>query len=275
MCWAVLFLISQSGIGSATDSAPVPLVIGETFSLRSEKLGENRRINIYFPPGFNAKSETKLPVLYMLDGGMAEDFLHVAGLIQVSVGNQTMRPFLLVGVENTERRRDLTGPTNQADDKKIAPRVGGSEAFRTFLKTELMPTIRKKYRTTEETAIIGESLAGLFVVETFLLEPGLFDFYFAFDPSLWWNKEKLLNEAPQKLKSLNLKGKTIFLAYSSQPDLAKTAQRLGAVLNEAKIEGLKHQILPLTGETHDTIYHPAALQAFRKVLAPKAAKDSK
>ena len=42
----------------------------------------------------------------MPDGGMAEDFLHVAGLVQVSVGNGTMRPFLLVGIENTQRRSD-------------------------------------------------------------------------------------------------------------------------------------------------------------------------
>ena len=59
------------------------------------------------------------------DGGVAEDFLHVAGLVQVSVGNGTMRPFLLVGIENTERRRDMTGPTENENDRKIAPRVGG------------------------------------------------------------------------------------------------------------------------------------------------------
>ena len=54
----------------------------------------------------------------------------MAGLVQVLVGNGTMRPFLLVGIENTERRRDMTGPTQNAEDRKIAPRVGGSAAFR-------------------------------------------------------------------------------------------------------------------------------------------------
>ena len=57
-------------------------------------------------------------------GGLAEDFLHVAGLVQVSVGNGTMRPFILVGIENTERRRDMTGPTAVEADRKIAVRVG-------------------------------------------------------------------------------------------------------------------------------------------------------
>ena len=42
---------------------------------------------------------------------------------------------------------------------------------------------------------MGESLAGLFVMETFLLEQDLFDTYIAIDPSLWWNNQKLASSA--------------------------------------------------------------------------------
>lgn len=38
----------------------------------------------------------------------------------------------------------------------------------------------------------------------FLLEPELFDTYIAFDPSLWWNTQKLVNgagEHPAALKA--------------------------------------------------------------------------
>ncbi len=135
----------------------------------------------------------RFPVLCMPDGGLGEDFLHVAGLVQVCVGNGTMRPFILVGIENTERRRDLTGPDATIPATgTIAPHVGGSAAFRTFLRTELMPYVRAHWRTTDETAIVGESLAGLFVVETLFVEPDLFDTYLAFDPSLWWNDAALV-----------------------------------------------------------------------------------
>ena len=157
-----------------------------------------------------------MPVLYMPDGGMAEDFLHVAGLVQVSVGNGTMRPFLLVGIENTERRRDMTGPTENAEDKKIAPHVGGSAAFRKFIRDELMPQVKQRYRTTDETAIVGESLAGLFVVETFFLEPDLFDTYIAFDPSLWWNDHKLVDGAAAWLHARPRLAKALYLASSSE-----------------------------------------------------------
>jgi hypothetical protein len=187
--------------GNATASQPP--VIGETFPLRSQVLHETRRMKVYVPPVYADSLSVRLPVLYMPDGGMAEDFLHVAGLVQVSTGNGTMRPFILVGIENTERRRDLTGPTDVASNKTIVPRVGGSAVFRDFIRTELMPEIKHRYRTTQATAIVGESLAGLFIVETFLLEPTLFDTYIAIDPSLWWNDGKLVGGATTQIRAVN------------------------------------------------------------------------
>jgi len=208
-----------------------PLVIGETFTIQSKILGETRRINVYMPPPYNESPNMKLPVLYMPDGGIAEDFLHVAGLLEVSIGNATMRPFILVGIENTERRRDMTGPTENAEDKKIAPRIGGSKAFRAFVRQELMPQVKTRYRTTNETAIVGESLAGLFVVETLLLEPDLFDTYIAFDPSIWWNDQKLVNDAAEHLHALKSE-KTLYIANSSEERTPGVMQRFVDILTK-------------------------------------------
>src|SRR5690606_28199306 len=66
----------------ASDAAP--LVIGETFTIESKILGEMRRINVYAPPAYTLPPDGRLPVLYMPDGGIQEDFVHVAGLVQVS-----------------------------------------------------------------------------------------------------------------------------------------------------------------------------------------------
>jgi predicted alpha/beta superfamily hydrolase len=254
-----------AGPANAMEKA-APLVIGETFTIPSKILGETRRINVYMPPGYSEAPEKRFPVLYMPDGGMAEDFLHVAGLVQVSVGNGTMRPFLLVGIENTERRRDMTGPTENAEDKKIAPRVGGSQAFRRFLREELMPQIKERYRTTPETAIVGESLAGLFVVETFLLEPDLFDTYLAFDPSLWWNDEKLVKGAAERLRARPGLKKEIYFAGSS--DMGPVAQRFADILGQSAPAGVHWHYEKMPEEKHSTIYHPAALRAFRAVFKP-------
>ncbi|HEY0141376.1 MAG TPA: alpha/beta hydrolase-fold protein [Thermoanaerobaculia bacterium] len=245
-----------------------PLAIGETFTIQSEVLDEQRRINVYRPSVYGSSPDDRLPVLYMPDGGVAEDFIHIAGLVQVLVGNGTMRPFLLVGIENTERRRDLTGPTEKAEDRKIAPRVGGSAKFRTFLRKELMPEVEKRYRTTSERAIVGESLAGLFVIETLLLEPELFDTFIAFDPSLWWNDEALVKRAGQQLRKKLYAKKTLFLATSNEPGIVASTQRLAKVLSTGDGERMQWRYEPMPEETHATIYHPAALRAFRALFAP-------
>ncbi|TDN38532.1 alpha/beta hydrolase [Hymenobacter sp. UV11] len=263
---ALLLLLVAHGARAQTVLSPTPLCIGETFTIESKVLHETRRINVYAPPGYGGNASQPLPVLYMPDGGIKEDFLHVAGLVEVLVGDEAMRPFLLVGIENTERRRDLTGPTTNEEDRKIAPRVGGSAAFRAFLRTELMPAIRERYRTTPETAIVGESLAGLFVVETLLLEPDLFTTYLAFDPSLWWNNNYLTKQADHLLRAYAGPAKTLYLAASSQPDIAEATRHLAASLRTVAPPAITWHYAPLPAETHQTIYHPAALQALRTVF---------
>ena len=246
-----------------------PLIIGDTFQVDSKILHEKRRINVYMPPGYAESATLRVPVLYMPDGGIGEDFLHIAGLVQVSVSNGTMRPFLLVGIENTERRRDLTGPTKNEQDRKIAPRVGGSAPFRRFIRDELMPQVAARYRTTDETAIIGESLAGLFVIETLMIEPQLFDTYIAIDPSLWWNDQQLINEADARLGSLAKPGATLYFSSSGEAQLAETANRLAEILTRHPPANLRWHYERSPEEKHSTIYHPAALRSFRKLFGPE------
>jgi predicted alpha/beta superfamily hydrolase len=252
-----------SGVGQAS-----ALTVGETFTIQSKTLGETRRINVYLPPVYADSPNVRLPVLYMPDGGIGEDFLHVAGLVQVSVGNGTMRPFLLVGIENTQRRRDLTGPTESAEDKKIAPRVGGSAAFRRFVRSELMPVVNTRYRTTKETAIMGESLAGLFVLETFFVEPNLFDTYIAFDPSLWWNNNELVNRAVDRLRITGNRHRTLYLASSGE-DFSRLTSQLAELLGKNAPANLTWYYERMPSESHATIYHPAALQALRRLFKPE------
>ena len=256
-------------------SAPRPLVIGESFTIDSGIMAEPRPINVFIPTIYGEDLNAPLPVLYMLDGGTGEDFLHIAGLVQVLVSNNTMRPFMLVGIPNTQRRRDMTGPTSNAQDKKIAPIVGGSATFRRFIKEELMPAVRSRYRTTGEAAIIGESLAGLFVVETFFLEPGLFDSFIAIDPSLWWADQSILKSSGGRLAALDLPPhprKSVFIASGNEPEIAEHASQLAVTFAAHRSAGVDFHFVSFPAESHASIYHPGALVALRTVLAPLPAK---
>jgi predicted alpha/beta superfamily hydrolase len=180
-----------------------------------------------------------------------------------------MRPFILVGIENTERRRDMTGPTTNDADRKIAPRIGGSATFRQFIKDELMPAVTARYRTTGETAVVGESLAGLFVMETFFVEPGLFDIYIAVDPSLWWNKGQLVESAGERLRAWPSLDRTLYFASSDEKEMIELTGRLADTLRRLAPAALQWHYEAMPEETHGTIYHPAALRAFRMLFTPR------
>lgn len=270
-CVLAALLIATAPFAPATELSPrQPLVIGDTLTLESKTLGETRRINVYAPPSYVDDPNQPRPMLLMPDGGLAEDFLHVAGLLQVGVANGSVRPFLLVGIENTERRRDLTGPTTQDSDRKIAPRVGGSAAFRSFIRSELLPAIAARYRVTDERVLMGESLAGLFVVETWALEPELFSTYIAFDPSLWWNAARLQPTTQAALRQRNGVAPRLYIATSAEPGILKAAQPFAEMLKRELSPGSSFTYQPLPQETHGTIYHPAALQALRLLFKPAA-----
>ena len=248
----------------APPADPVPP--HDSLVVASAALGERRHINVWVPPVARADRARRRPVLYMPDGGLHEDFPHVVATVDSLIAAGAIRPVLVVGIPNTERRRDLTGPTRVAADSAIAPRVGGSAAFRRFVRDELLPAIAARYPVTEERAIIGESLAGLFVVETLLEEPALFDHYVALDPSLWWNAGALLAAAPARLAALDGRTRTLHLASSGEPELARDAARLDALLRAARPSGLRWTYEPRPDLGHATIFRATKAAALAAAL---------
>jgi predicted alpha/beta superfamily hydrolase len=269
---------APAGPPSAPPAAPGPAPAPadstpphDAFTVVSDALGEPRPINVYTPPAYRTSPSARLPVLYMPDGGLAEDFPHVVRTVDSLIALGAIRPVIVVGIPNTERRRDLTGPTTVASDRAIAPRVGGSAAFRRFVRDELVPAVDTRYRTTAERAVIGESLAGLFVVETLLAEPALFDHYIALDPSVWWNGGALLDSAAARLAASRAGPRTFYFASSNVADIAAGAARLAAALRTAAPRGLRWTYEPRPDLTHATIFRAAKPAALVDALRPPAA----
>ena len=146
------------------------------------------------------------------------------------------------------------GFTEVAKDKEIAPVVGGSEKFRAFIKDELIPEINERYRTTSEKSIIGESLSGLFVVETFLHSPEMFDNYIAFDPSLWWNNHYLVKTAKEQLSKFPTAEKRIWFASSKAEDISPFTKELATILKTENKANLKWKFSDEPKEKHNTIF---------------------
>jgi len=257
-------LISCNNNAQQQDSIPAH----DSFTINSKLVGEIRTINVWLPTEYT-QSKDSLPVMYMPDGGTKEDFPHIANTLATLIKSKSIPPMILVGIENTQRRRDLTGPTEIAEDKKIAPVVGGSEKFRAFIKEELFTEINKKYRTNNKRGIIGESLAGLFIVETFFLQPDMFDYYIAMDPSLWWNNHYLVRTAKENLSNASFVNETRFwFAGSDAKDINSFTKNLAKILTSEAKDNLLWKYSNEPKEQHITIYRATKEKALIWIFNP-------
>jgi uncharacterized protein len=252
LCTLFINCMSEKKEQQALPADPIP--VHDEFTIESKLVGEVRNINVWTPPNYKESKDSQ-PVMYMADGGIVEeDFPHIANTIAELVKTKKIPPMILVGIANTQRRRDLSGPTEIATDKEIAPVVGGSGKFRAFIDDELFPEVNRRYRTTSQRSIIGESLSGLFVMETFLLTPSMFDNYIAFDPSFWWNDNYLVKTSKQHLAKLPNTNKRLWFASSSAEDIAKHTQEFSTVLQSLNLPNLAWKFSPEPKEQHNTIF---------------------
>jgi predicted alpha/beta superfamily hydrolase len=261
---AASLLLALASCGTAPRD---PIPEHEILTIDSTVIGEERRISIYTPKVYDKDPTQRFPVLYMPDGGIGEDFPHIVATIEALIEVRTIPPMLVVGIENTKRRRDLTGPTHVAEDRKIAPEVGGSSKFRAFIRDELIPDIERRYRCNEERAIVGESLAGLFVIETMMLEPKLFDRYIAVSPSLWWNNQSLVRNAQENMVSAIGHNMRLYLTNADETDIAPHVAELARKLEQNAPSTLHWVYEPRPEEKHDTIFRAAKKDAFRWALS--------
>jgi predicted alpha/beta superfamily hydrolase len=247
---------------------PQPIEVGASFRIPSRVLGEERIVNVSVPDSYR-QGDQRYPVLYLIDGGLDQDFLHILGTSQLGAIWGRSQEFILVGIATKDRRRELTGPT--ADPALLAryPTAGHSEEFRRYIREEVMPFVTARYRTSGRSAVIGESLAGLFIVETLLRSPDMFDGYAAVSPSLWWDKERLSLEAA-RLPGARRADRQVYLATAEEgPEMRPPVDRLRAAL--AGPPGLCY--VPRTDLTHATIYHSVSPQAIQYLFPPQTPPD--
>lgn len=273
----VLILIAGL-LAAACQSAPAaqvvsaeagqPIVLGQGYHIASAALDEVRRVNIYLPAGYT-RGEQRYPVLYLIDGGVDQDFVHVAGLSQHATISGSFREMIVVGIETKDRRRELTFPAlTDTTLRRDYPTHGASDTFRAFVMREVKPWVEQRYRTDGFDVVMGESLAGLFVTETFLKQPDAFDGYIAIDPSLWWDQEALSRQAPELLARQTTGQRSLFLAIAdSGLDMRLGQAMMAAAIKAAAPVGLIFTYAQMLDEQHGTIYHRAALDALRLVFA--------
>ena len=151
-------------------------------------------------------------------------------------------------------------------------------AFRKFIRSELMPEVKKRcqHNQRKQPSWVNRWLE-LFVVETItILEARACSAPISRLTPASGGTDKNFSTTFRKsfARSRNWR-RPVSLASSDEKELIKSAQRLAATLGKDAPPGLRWPYEAMPGETHATIYHPAALKAFRSVLKPKMGEEPK
>ena len=250
-----------------------PFAFGVVETLQSKALEEERVLNIYLPQGYDPDSAATYPVLYVLDGSAHEDFPHIAGLVQFMNMYAIMPHTIVVGIQNVDRYRDFTYPSTDKRDCESIPQCGGSERFINFIEQEVQPFIEANYKSNGHKTIVGQSLGGLVATEILIKKPHLFDDYVIVSPSLWWDKQILVDQAPVYFKEHQELQKRVFVSLGKEhPEMHEVADELVAAIRESGNKNMQVWYEPILDEDHATILHSACYKAF-KALNKKAEKE--
>ena len=188
----------------------------------SKHLGNERTLAVYVPPGYEADSGQRYPVLYMHDGqnifDAATSFLGIEWQVDETserlIKAGRVRPVIIVGIYNNADRKEEYTPCR---DKKHGG--GKGDLYAKFLVEEVKPFIDKEYRTLPDrknTAVAGSSLGGLISLHICSKYPETFSMCGVVSPALMWCDGRVVKEAREHNDWM--KGTRFWLDMGSKED---------------------------------------------------------
>lgn len=229
--------------------------IGQSYSLHSEVLDEDRPYHVYLPEKYQADGEP-VTVMYLLDGG--SHFHHTSGIVSFMAKQQLIPNMMVVAVPNTtDRTRDLTPPgVKDERTQQSFPTGGKADSLLAFFQRELIPHIDKTYNTSSFRLLVGHSFGGLFAVHALVNQPELFNAYIAISPSLWWDDQYLVDQT----KAFYDEGKQFegffYMTMGNEGgSMLGGAMKLAALMEEHPTSSFKWHFQLMEDENHGTVPH--------------------
>lgn len=246
---AALLSIASGYSQSATDSLqPVRMDHVLYRDIHAAAVGDDFRLYFTFPPGYDTATR-KFPVLYVTDGDwsfanvlncfstLRQDYITVEPVI-ISIG---------YGKGKNQRNRDLD-PSN------------GAANFLAFLSKEVIPYVEEHFKVSEERALYGYSLGGLFTSYVLFHQPELFNSFLIGAPG--GNGVELVQKMEEHLQSRAKLPSKIFLGVGSfELETVKNIGRFKTFVAAKKIPGLELGTAIVPGMGHGTAIFPVMQQA--------------
>ena len=156
-------------------------------------LDRSRQVAVYLPPGYDAESSRRYPVMYMFDGqNLFDPTTSFCGdwevdlTIDALVMRQEMDPIVCVGIYNGGEHR-ISEQSPWADPNFECR--GEADAFLDWIAGPLKALIDRQFRTLsapEHTGVGGSSMGGLTSLYALFSRPDVFGRALCMSPSFWF-----------------------------------------------------------------------------------------
>ena len=149
----------------------------DDYQVASRQYGRQRKLWVYTPPGYSAKTTCDLLVAF--DGGEYLDQIPLPLMLDTLLAAKRLRPTVAVLIDNatsTERLADLAN----------------RERFAAFLGDELIPWVRARWNVSHDprhTIVTGSSAGGLAAANVALARPDLFGNVLSQSGAFWRGNE--------------------------------------------------------------------------------------
>ncbi|MEO5684769.1 MAG: alpha/beta hydrolase-fold protein [Chitinophagaceae bacterium] len=270
---SLLFIVSHA---NAQEGTPYTYPPSEIVTIHSRVLNEDRKIYIHCPKPDSANPGKRFPVLYLMDGenhfellAQYADYLSRPDVLAIP-------KMIIVGIPNTERRRDLTPSVSitdysgKPDSSNLMKPSGGNDFFLKFINTELIPAIDTRYKTKSYKILAGHSFGGLSSINCMLTHPEMFNAYIAVSPSFWWDNQYLLKLAGKKLTNGSALNKMLFYSDGNEGGSSSFFHldllRFDSLIANKKLSGLTYTYKHYPDETHMTEPIVAYFDALRFIF---------
>jgi predicted alpha/beta superfamily hydrolase len=269
----------------------------QTFDLTAETNGSAYEVRIGLPPSYGA-GDRAYPLLVMLDADIAfgtvyETMALTAMWSQAPVGEviRQIPEFIVVGIalpdraENPLRRNFEYMPDGEMSQLYDYPRrymervtgllgqpmrLGGTQAFRSVLRDEILPVVEQHYRvSSDRRMLLGASAGGSFCCDTLFTQPELFTDYVIVSPGIISPKIFELEAAwAESHDDLNA---TVFLSAGQAEigdslHIVSNMARLSEQLHGRYYPGLRLDSMVFPDASHVDTVAPSLARALKKLL---------
>jgi len=260
ICAALIVACASLAPAPAQNLTPLdylPALKGDYFVLNSTATKHRYHIYVRLPESYEANTNRRYPVVYLLDGDSLFPILATNHLFLTY--DDKLPEAVVIGIAYGS----FMPPVN-AREPDFGERAA---AFQTFLKSELLPRVERRFRADPTRRIlVGQSRSGGFVLYSAYADPDLFWGRIASNPSFPDHRGLLFGDPKEPARS-DLHLAVVTGTKDLPPVRAGFLEWLRAV--EPKTKPWAFKAIEIEGGTHAADISTAYRQSIRWMFAPK------